>query len=905
MFNVIVIGPIQLNWEEIKQSLPENTEPISLTMVPNLSELSLQDYSDQEMILISSGLVQQDLKRLIKQNQPYMIPIIYLTASLDDAMSAMEIGVDDFVVPSEFASSEKLMSLVLKKWIRRKKLNLALDSNRNKQQTRNFQRIIASVTNSLINSMSMDEIDAKDVKEILRQVGEVLDVDTAAIGFLKDGQFQWSNYQSWFRSPTEFDHAKTAIQQSGLMSIENSKAIQLLRETGQPIIFSSLEDFPKEAELELEEMQAYDIHAGMTFPLMVSNQFHGFFRCSVQGKDRKWEEEEIEFAKVCAEIFTAVMLRWRNIAQLENSVHALRKRNQEITAINQMGIRLQRSRNLSQIFSVVEHFSKDLFPESVGMLHLCSKNEQPSTVSQWGEWPFELLVEVEQVFSSAEDQGGKKASDESISNICDAITRQIKKINREIRPVCIPLKVQNEVIGMLSLFFLNDQLISSTTRSLILNFAERIGLAVANLQLREDLHFHSIRDPLTGLYNRRFMEHVFENEMRRTMRRRHPLSVMIMDVDHFKSVNDALGHEVGDQMLKAIARYLTSRMRKEDVICRYGGDEFVIILPETKVEDAEHRANDLRNHISESQDDPLVRQYNITGLSLSIGIACYPIHGKEPSDLLRAADHALYYSKNHGRDQVRIAPKEVTGQLRSQTRRNLSVTDWLQGSSSSTTEFLNRTDRIPLVVATNNLGKLREIQEIMNDSGLEFALELFRPHDLGINLEVDETGKTYAENAALKVKAFREAVKLQFQKYIVIADDSGLEVDALDGKPGIRSSRYAPIPNANDADRRRYLLSSLRNKPQPWNANFECTLALMTNLNENVEYFSGSCRGQIIAKERGLSGFGYDPVFMLRDLGKTMAELSPEEKNSLSHRGNALRNAFPRMKELYDQILPG
>ena len=903
MFNVFVIGPIQLNWEEIKQSLPENTESISLTYVSALSEMeSFPSYPEQELMLISSTLGYTALQQLIDHSD--RIPIIYYSDRIDDAITAIPMGVDDFVVPSDFASGEKLMSLVLQKWIRRKKLNLALDSNRHRQQTRNFQRIIASITNSLINSMSMDEIDPKDVKEILRQVGEVLDTDATSIGFLKDGQFQWDNYQTWFRSTEDFQRAQTTLQHSGLISMENSKAIQILKETGQPIIFSSLDEFPHEAQLELEEMREFGIESGMTFPLMVSGQFHGFFRCGVQGKKRHWEQEEIEFAKVCAEIFTAVMLRWRNIAQLENSVHALRKRNQEITAINQMGIRLQRSRNLSQIFSVVEHFSKDLFPDSVGMLHLCSKNEQPSTVSQWGEWPFELLVEVEQVVSSIEDQGGKKASDESINNICDSITRQIKKINRDIRPICIPLKVQNEVIGMLSLFFLNGQHISSTMRSLILNFAERIGLAVANLQLREDLHFHSIRDPLTGLYNRRFMEHVFENEMRRTMRRKHPLSVMIMDVDHFKSVNDALGHEVGDQMLKAIARYLTSRMRKEDVICRYGGDEFVVILPETKVADAENRANDLRKHISESQNDPLVRQYNITGLSLSIGIACYPTHGKEPSDLLRAADHALYYSKNHGRDQVRIAPKEITGHLRSQTRRNLSVTDWLQNSPSSTTEFLNRTDRIPLVVATNNLGKLREIQEIMNDSGLEFALELFRPHDLGINLDVDETGSTYAENAALKVKAFRDAVKLQFQKYIIIADDSGLEVDVLDGKPGIRSSRYAPIPNANDEDRRRYLLSGLRQKPQPWSANFECTIALMTNLNENVEYFSGSCRGQIIAEERGLSGFGYDPIFMLRDLGKTMAELTPEEKNSLSHRGNALRNAFPRMKELYEQILP-
>ncbi|MEE4194050.1 MAG: RdgB/HAM1 family non-canonical purine NTP pyrophosphatase [Anaerolineae bacterium] len=902
MFNVIVIGPVDLNWEEITQSLPKDAEPISLTSVLKLSDLpSFPKHPEHELIIFDAAVGLDELKVCVAKKEK--LPVIYYSSSLDDAMTAMEIGIDDFVVPSDFASGEKLFSLVLQKWIRRKKMNLEIASNRHRQQASDFQRIIASITNSLINSMSIDEIDPKDVKEILRQVGEVLDVDMASIGFLKDGLFQWENYLAWHRDSMDSTEDLAAYEHVKSDSVENLRSIQILKETEEPIIFSTRDEFPQDALLELQELQTYDIQAGMTWPLMVSGEFYGFFRCSMKGKTREWQEEEIEFARVCAEIFTAVMLRWRNIAQLESSVYALRKRNLEITAINQMGIRLQRSRNLSQIFSVVEHFSKELFPGSVGMLHLCSKNEQPSTVSQWGEWPFELLVEVEQVVSAIEDQGGKAVNDAAVSTMCESITDQIKNINGDIRPACIPLKVQNEIIGMLSLFFLHGQHITATMRSLILNFAERIGLAVANLQLREDLHFHSIRDPLTGLYNRRFMEHVFENEMRRTMRRHHPLSVMIMDVDHFKSVNDALGHEVGDQMLKAIAHYLSSRMRKEDVICRYGGDEFVIILPETLVEDAENRANDLRIHVSEAQDDPLVRQFNITGLSLSIGVACYPVHGTEPSDLLRAADHALYYSKNHGRDQVRIAPKEITSQLRSPTRRNLSVTDWLKEIPAATTEFLNRTDRVPLVVATNNLGKLREIQEIMTDSGLEFALELFRPHDLGINLEVEETGNTYAENASLKVKAFRDAVKLQFPRFIIIADDSGLEVDALDGKPGIRSSRYAPIPNANDADRRRYLLSSLRNKAQPWNASFHCTIALMTSLTENVEYFSGSCRGQIIAEERGNSGFGYDPVFLLLDLGKTMAELLPEEKNSLSHRGNALRNAFPRMKELYEQIL--
>ncbi|HET60083.1 MAG TPA: RdgB/HAM1 family non-canonical purine NTP pyrophosphatase [Chloroflexi bacterium] len=193
---------------------------------------------------------------------------------------------------------------------------------------------------------------------------------------------------------------------------------------------------------------------------------------------------------------------------------------------------------------------------------------------------------------------------------------------------------------------------------------------------------------------------------------------------------------------------------------------------------------------------------------------------------------------------------------------------------------------------------MREIQEILSQTGMEDTIELFRPHDLGIELEVEETGSTYAENAALKVKAFYKAVNGQFDKFIVIADDSGLEVDVLEGRPGIRSSRYAPIPNATDEDRRRFLLKELASQVQPWTAAFQCTVALLSTESTEVEYFSGTCPGEIIAEERGMGGFGYDPIFWIPGKNQTMAELSGDEKNIFSHRGNALRHAVPRLKAL-------
>jgi XTP/dITP diphosphohydrolase len=158
---------------------------------------------------------------------------------------------------------------------------------------------------------------------------------------------------------------------------------------------------------------------------------------------------------------------------------------------------------------------------------------------------------------------------------------------------------------------------------------------------------------------------------------------------------------------------------------------------------------------------------------------------------------------------------------------------------------------------------------------------------------VEEDGSTYAENASKKALAFARASGL-----ISLADDSGLEVDALGGAPGLYSARYSPKPGAKDADRRAYLLENLRNQPRPWMARFHATIAIATPLGE-VQLVDGNCPGEIIPGERGTGGFGYDPIFYLAELGKTMAELPSEEKNRLSHRGRAARAARPILLRLF------
>lgn len=198
-----------------------------------------------------------------------------------------------------------------------------------------------------------------------------------------------------------------------------------------------------------------------------------------------------------------------------------------------------------------------------------------------------------------------------------------------------------------------------------------------------------------------------------------------------------------------------------------------------------------------------------------------------------------------------------------------------------------------LLLATNNQGKLAELRSLL--SGLN--LELLSPTDLDLDIKVQERGLNYMENAVLKAAIFADAAKIW-----TLADDSGLEVKALDGAPGLYSARYAPQPNATDKDRRDYLVQNLEGTSQPWKASFQCVVALVGPEGSPI-VTRGSCPGDIIPKGRGHGGFGYDRIFRLEDTGLTMAELTTEQKNELSHRALAVNKLIPILENLFVEEL--
>jgi XTP/dITP diphosphohydrolase len=186
-----------------------------------------------------------------------------------------------------------------------------------------------------------------------------------------------------------------------------------------------------------------------------------------------------------------------------------------------------------------------------------------------------------------------------------------------------------------------------------------------------------------------------------------------------------------------------------------------------------------------------------------------------------------------------------------------------------------------LLLATNNPGKVEEMTSLLARANLT----LLTPDELGLTLQVTEDGQSYLENATLKAVAFAQASGL-----VSLADDSGLEVDTLHGQPGLHSHRFAPWQAASDADRRMYLLEKLHRKPRPWLAHFHATVVLASPDGRSGSA-SGECHGEIIPEERGTNGFGYDPIFFIPAFNRTMAELTLQEKNGISHRACAIHNA--------------
>ncbi|MEN9518502.1 MAG: hypothetical protein RLZZ381_1090 [Cyanobacteriota bacterium] len=217
--------------------------------------------------------------------------------------------------------------------------------------------------------------------------------------------------------------------------------------------------------------------------------------------------------------------------------------------------------------------------------------------------------------------------------------------------LCIPMIARSNTLGMIYLRFDTPEPIGELIQELSKTVAQNIAMSFASLELQEQLRYQSLRDPLTRLYNRRYLEESLGKELDRAQRKQQFIGIIMIDIDHFKNFNDTYGHSVGDLVLKEVGNYLLSQIRQYDLACRYGGEELVIVMPDTTIGDTVMRAEEIRVGIK--QLNLKYDEQEIESITVSIGVSCFPDDGITSEQLIQAADKALYQAKEEGRDRVK------------------------------------------------------------------------------------------------------------------------------------------------------------------------------------------------------------------------------------------------------------
>ncbi|MBZ0155986.1 MAG: PAS domain S-box protein [Alphaproteobacteria bacterium] len=355
--------------------------------------------------------------------------------------------------------------------------------------------------------------------------------------------------------------------------------------------------------------------------------------------------------------FREITERKRSEESLSKYIRELEQRNREIEMLSGMASMLQACVTVEEVYTVIGTSLQKLFSGEAGVVYLFSSSRDIfEPVVFWGEerLPGEPL-EAKECWALrlgrayTVDSSHEGMSCLHVANVLPA------------GYLCVPLAAQGETMGLLHMRFGAHWLYSPeearerrrSMERLVEAVAESIALSLANFKLRESLYLQSTHDPLTGLCNRRSMDELLEKELHRMARKGQTLGLIMLDIDHFKPFNDTYGHKAGDMLLRELGSFLRRNIREEDYACRYGGEEFVIILPETTPEKGRYRAEQIRERIKEIR-----LHYEgqvLPAVTLSLGVSFFPLNGSTIDELLRAADVALYHAKSEGRDRVATA----------------------------------------------------------------------------------------------------------------------------------------------------------------------------------------------------------------------------------------------------------
>ncbi|HET6845390.1 MAG TPA: diguanylate cyclase, partial [Anaerolineales bacterium] len=344
--------------------------------------------------------------------------------------------------------------------------------------------------------------------------------------------------------------------------------------------------------------------------------------------------------------------------RISNEQSATAERAQLAQRVEHMALVIELSEQLqacavdTEVYQVAARLAGRLFPGALGALYAIDpRQESVTTVATWGTPALDSQVfELDDCWALRRAKphywGGEHAGE-----LCPHVRGDPPAFT-----ACLPLSAAGERLGILHLRSgpgVEARAFGDVQMQSALLTGDSLALAWANVRLRESLHEQAVRDPLTGLYNRRHMQASFERELRRAERNDKPIGIIMVDIDHFKEINDTYGHDAGDLVLRELGRFLREHTRAGDIACRLGGEEFIIILPEANLEQTRRRAEKHREQFAAELINYDGRKIDTP--TLSVGVAAYPLNGKTTEDLLRAADAALYVAKQAGRNQVAVA----------------------------------------------------------------------------------------------------------------------------------------------------------------------------------------------------------------------------------------------------------
>lgn len=336
--------------------------------------------------------------------------------------------------------------------------------------------------------------------------------------------------------------------------------------------------------------------------------------------------------------------------KLQDNVEDLQQRQEEMLRLGEMNEFIQSCLTVQEAYEAMATLVAPMFPDCCGSLFIINASRNyAELVATWGQH-LTSMTEFHPQDCWALRRGRSHLIDPDQAGLrCHHSHAPDSAIT-----LCLPMQAQGEILGLFYLCAETPAHFPEAKRQLARTVAEQLSLAIANLHLRETLQHQSIRDPLTSLFNRRYLEESLHQEIQRAQRHNHPIGVIMLDIDYFKTVNDTYGHDAGDLALQAVGKILRERVRGSDIACRYGGEEMTLILPESTLAVTEMRAEAIRLEIERLR----VNYQGITmkPFTTSLGVACFPNHGATTSALIKAADAALYQAKAKGRNRVEIAP---------------------------------------------------------------------------------------------------------------------------------------------------------------------------------------------------------------------------------------------------------